>query len=221
MKVETAARKNSKPRKVNRTKEAILNKAEELFANHGIGTYSLRKIAEQANVEPPMITYHFGNKNDLIDAVIERRISVLNDARLKLLGETLRRTRNRPSVEDVLRATFDPWLDMYQSGDPGWRNYSRLINRMLIMPWHTEIVEKHMGEVEAHMMNAFRLALPHLSDGELFWGTSLTFGSAVLLFSDSSRLAQLASHTDYLTLHIEKGYEIFIQNAARGFRPPE
>lgn len=221
MKSETQAKKKSTPRKANKTREAILNKAEELFANYGIDAYSLRKIAEHAQVEPPMITYHFGNKNDLVDAVIERRISFLNNARLKSLGETLRRTKNRPSVEDILRATYDPWLEMYQSGDPGWRNYSRLIGRMLIMPWQTQIIEKHMGETETHLLNAFALALPHLSDEEVFWGASLTLGSAILLFSDSPRLTQLVSHLDNSTLDIGKGYEVFIQNAARGFPSPE
>ena len=212
--------KSKKANTTNKTREAILDKAEELFANHGMGAFSLRKIAAAAQVEPTLITYHVGNKDALIEAVVERRMSVLNDVRIKSLGETLQRTKNNPSVEDLLRAIYGPWLEMSQSEEPGWQNFCKLICRITIMPWLGDILEKHMNKIETHLTNAFRLALPHLSDDELFWGLVLVHGGAILLFSDSPRLEQVASHCSTSEQSVEKGYEIFIQNACRAFRPP-
>ena len=205
--------------KKNSAKEAILDKAEEVFANHGIEAYSLRKIAHFAEVDPPLITYHFGNKTALLEAVIERRVSVLTELRLQTLGEVLRRTKNRPSIEDVLHAAYDPLMKMFLSSDEGWRNYGRLLTRMSVMPSQTEIIEKYMAMTETHLTNAFRLALPHLSDEELFWGIALTVASGNMLFSRSARFTQLASHLDEFTVDFERGYEFFIQNSARAFRP--
>ena len=47
------------------TREAILQKAREAFAEHGFAGASIRDIAVEAGTTHSMIRYHFGTKDQL------------------------------------------------------------------------------------------------------------------------------------------------------------
>jgi AcrR family transcriptional regulator len=51
----------------------IITTAERLFANKGYSGTSVRDIAEEANVNVAMISYYFGSKEKLMQAVFEER----------------------------------------------------------------------------------------------------------------------------------------------------
>jgi AcrR family transcriptional regulator len=51
----------------------ILAIAEQLFADQGFDGTSVRDIAQQANVNLAMISYYFGSKEKLLEALIEDR----------------------------------------------------------------------------------------------------------------------------------------------------
>lgn len=51
----------------------ILSVAEELFADNGFDGTSVRDIAQLANVNLAMISYYFGSKEKLLEALIEDR----------------------------------------------------------------------------------------------------------------------------------------------------
>ena len=53
----------------------ILVKAEELFANQGYGATTVRDIAEAAGVNLAMISYYFGSKEKLLEALFQERMS--------------------------------------------------------------------------------------------------------------------------------------------------
>lgn len=59
----------------------ILQVAEQLFAEEGFDGTSVRDIAKQANVNIAMISYYFGSKEKMLEALIINRIS---DMRLQL-----------------------------------------------------------------------------------------------------------------------------------------
>lgn len=54
------------------TRAAILDAAEVLFFQHGVSRTTLEKIAVAANVTRGAIYWHFENKADLFDAMLER-----------------------------------------------------------------------------------------------------------------------------------------------------
>jgi len=54
------------------TREDILDAAERLFAAHGFGDVSTRRVAKEAGVSQSQIHYHFGTKRRLCGAVFER-----------------------------------------------------------------------------------------------------------------------------------------------------
>lgn len=59
----------------------ILQVAERLFAEEGFDGTSIRTIAKEANVNIAMISYYFGSKEKLLEALIIHRIS---SARIQL-----------------------------------------------------------------------------------------------------------------------------------------
>ncbi len=52
-------------RKSDRTREAILSAARQLFAKHGYETTTVRHVAERAHIDPAMVIRYFGSKDGL------------------------------------------------------------------------------------------------------------------------------------------------------------
>lgn len=72
------------------TKNRILDAAEVLFAERGFADTSLRLITSEADVNLASVNYHFGSKKELIQAVLDRYLSLFMpdlDARLRVLME--------------------------------------------------------------------------------------------------------------------------------------
>lgn len=55
---------------VNRTKARIIQAAIDLFARQGYGSTSIREIAKQADVNSALISYHFKNKQGVLEMII-------------------------------------------------------------------------------------------------------------------------------------------------------
>lgn len=55
----------------------ILLVAEKLFAEHGFDGTSIREIAKQADINIAMISYYFGSKEKLLEALIIYRIGAM------------------------------------------------------------------------------------------------------------------------------------------------
>src|SRR5436853_4419176 len=100
------------------TTERIMDAAERLFADHGFEGTSIRDIVEAAKVNLAAIHYHFRSKEALLEAVLTRRISIVNEARLQRLQavETAAGSRS-PSVEAVLRAFIVPTIEFAQRNE--------------------------------------------------------------------------------------------------------
>jgi AcrR family transcriptional regulator len=54
-----------KPKKSERTREAILVAARQLFAKHGYERTTVRDVAERAQIDPAMVIRYFGSKDGL------------------------------------------------------------------------------------------------------------------------------------------------------------
>jgi TetR/AcrR family transcriptional regulator len=84
-KLKIARRKPGRPHAAtSNVRDALLDNALRLFATEGIAHSNLRKIAQAAHTTPAMIHYHFGDKEQLIKAVVAERVravtSVMHEA---------------------------------------------------------------------------------------------------------------------------------------------
>jgi len=67
-------------------KTQILDTAENLFADHGFSATSIRRIADEASVNPALVHYYFGNKKTLLQTVMERSFEPLGASLLEMKG---------------------------------------------------------------------------------------------------------------------------------------
>ncbi|RPH46849.1 MAG: TetR/AcrR family transcriptional regulator [Burkholderiales bacterium] len=129
------------------TATALLDVAERLFADRGLGNVSLRQIvaaAGQGNLSAAH--YHFGSRESLIRAVIERRMRTIDAIRhrrldaveaagrahelpaiigaaVETLAEVVRRTPwGADYVRVLAQALFDPGMRLLETTDPSLRS---------------------------------------------------------------------------------------------------
>lgn len=152
------------------TKERILDAAERLFAEHGIGATSLRAVTKDAMVNLAAIHYHFGSKEELCRAVLARRVGPVNRKRLALLDEIeAAEGERRPALEAILHAFLHPVVDVRRSFGARGAVLSRLIGRLYAEP--TELVrpllEEQFRETAERFVAALERALPALPPQEI------------------------------------------------------
>src|SRR5437870_1032215 len=94
------------------TEQRILDAAERLFAQHGFAGTSLRAITAAAGVNLAAVHYHFGSKEALLRATLDRIVGPVNRERLAMLQRAedaaAAEAAAAPSVDAVLEAFIAP-----------------------------------------------------------------------------------------------------------------
>src|ERR1039457_5805168 len=148
------------------TKDKILDAAERLIGERGYAGTSLRHIIAEAGVNLAAVHYHFGSKEDLLDAVVLRKVTPVNDARLAWLDRAEAEAGSGPlKVEKVLESFLIPTAEM-ASGNP---EFVRLMGRMQTEGMMPRLVEKHFHVMGLRFVAALRRAIPELTEEELLW----------------------------------------------------
>lgn len=151
-----------------KTRERILQSAEELFSNQGFANTSLRAITTHAKVNLAAVNYHFGSKDALIQHIFKSRLGALNDERLQRLT-ALQREHVTPGVDAILHAYLAPTLN--PDADPGEKRFLRLLGRTHLgasAPLRA-FVHSLYAEVLDRFAGALARAIPHLGEQELYW----------------------------------------------------
>ena len=79
------------------TRDRLLDAAERLLAERGLAGTSVRAVCAEAGANVAAVHYHFGSKDALADAVLERRMGELTKRRVAML-EPLESWRDRRPV---------------------------------------------------------------------------------------------------------------------------
>jgi len=156
----------------NGTKTKILDAAENLFTTKGFSGTSLRAIIKKAGVNTASIHYHFGSKEGLIEAVVNRLVTPLNDERIELLDELESRYPSGPlPLENVIEAFLNPIFRPRRSAPKKRLLFLGLLARTITEPTQDVIEMFHniFGEILRRFTAAFTRALPELSAKELQW----------------------------------------------------
>src|SRR5918996_5521321 len=105
-----------------RTRAAILDAAEKLFAAKGFDATSLNEVGAAAGVSRGTPGYFFGSKADLYQAVLERAFSEVRQA---VREGRERALASNESVETILAGAVSDYFD-FLAARP---NFVRLIER--------------------------------------------------------------------------------------------
>jgi AcrR family transcriptional regulator len=148
------------------TKDKILDTAERLFGDNGFGATSLRQIIAAAGVNLAAVHYHFGSKEELLDAVVVRKLGPINVERITLLEKAVARAAGRPvALEQFLEAFL--WPAVRSAGqDPAFCKLMGRLHGEGLMP---RVVVKNFQEIAARFLGGLRNALPHLPEDEVIW----------------------------------------------------
>ena len=202
------------------TKEQILDVAERLFADRGFHATALRDITGEAGVNLASVNYHFGSKEALLAAVLERRLSPINARRLELLDAIEAAAGNgAPNAEDVIRAFLSPPFQKRREWGAGGDNFLRLVGRI-----HSETNEQfratffqQFNEVFRRFGQALQRALPHLDASDVGWRMLFLVGSMAFTMAWGNSFASIGPGS---TKDAEDVLESLIQYAAAGMASP-
>lgn len=175
------------------TKTRILDAAEKLFAQDGFHNTSLRGITGSAKVNLAAVNYHFGSKDALLQAVIERRLGPLNRLRQQQLEAVLSQAATaaqKPEVEELLRAFIEPTLAFRHSG-PGAKEFIALIGRALSEPDGTvrNCFIQQVLPIFKLLFGGLQRALPQLPANLLLTRLQFTMGAMSHVMCSSARPA--------------------------------
>ena len=156
------------------TKDRILDSAQDLIGDQGYSATSVRDIISKAGVNLAAVHYHFGSKEDLLDAVIARKAGPVNDERLRRLDRVEAEAGSGPlSVHKVLDAWLLPMAEA-ADGDP---NFVRLMGRLMSEGMLQTIVARHFKHVAERLFAALSRALPNVPQEEFRWRVLFMMGA--------------------------------------------
>lgn len=171
------------------TSVRILNAAEQLFSEHGYDGVSIRDITNLAASRLALATYHFGTKEKLLESVLERRAEALNHERRSELAQVL--AQPQPAVADVLAAFVGPYLRYASGGDPGWRNYCRLIAVLSPSGQWPDLLARLFDDTAQEFIRALMVAEPSLDKPRATRAFLFCVGTMLASFTGTTRLDRL------------------------------
>lgn len=201
------------------TPERILQAAERLFSERGIGDVSLREITTAAGVNSAAAHYHFGSKDAVLDELFTRRAQPIAEGRERLLGKLKLNRQGRPVLEDVLRAFLQPALDLLNT--PEGLAFTRLRARMVFEREEVrrQIMGKSFDRTNEMAFRALARALPRLAPKELYWRFHLLLGTMVYTMARPGRIESM-SKGGVDTSDPRAALDHLVRFAAAGFRAP-
>jgi AcrR family transcriptional regulator len=156
------------------TQEKILDTAERLIGEQGYGSTSLRQIINEAGVNLAAVHYHFGSKEELLEAVVGRKAGPVNEARAAALTRVERAAGSGPlDVEKVLDSFLAPMVEVAGKNP----QFVRLMGRIYAEGLMPRVVQKHFRATTDRFLAALRRALPELPQEELMWRVHFMVGA--------------------------------------------
>jgi TetR/AcrR family transcriptional regulator len=126
------------------TREAILNAAEEVFAEHGFDGARVDAIAETAGYNKSLIFHYYGDKLGLYTAVLQRVDQQGNELQARILGPLLTdgsltsdADKFRTLLEAIIRLIFDILIEnprmmrmLAWEAAEGWQTYRKVASQL-------------------------------------------------------------------------------------------
>ncbi len=177
-----------------KTRDRILDAAEELFATKSFEGVSVRQIMSKAGADVSLAYYHFKSKRDLFDQVMLRRAEILNDIRLTALAEVEERHGDEaPTVEEIISAFTSPLLDLLDREHDEWSHYFQLIAQINNSPeWGGELMTRYFDPLVRRFIEALKTALPDCDEADLMWSYQILSGALTLTFVETGRIDNLS-----------------------------
>ena len=186
------------------TKERILNTTEKIISEKGFSSISLRTISTNAKTNLAAVNYHFGNKEKLIEMMLERRLDNLFQLRINLLDELEAGTTKPCNLKQILEAFIAPALTMSNDNHQGGKRFMQVLARAYAEKseyLHT-LLSKRYADVIKRFAIALQRACPDLDDKVVFWRFHFIMGSLIYVMADfgASSMSTELSESEYFNI---------------------
>ena len=168
------------------TKERILNTTEQIISEKGFSSISLRTISSDAKTNLAAVNYHFGNKEKLIEMMLERRLDNLFQLRINLL-DALEAGSTKPcNLKQILEAFIAPALTMSNDNHQGGKRFMKVLARAYAekSEYLHSLLSKRYADVIKRFSIALQRACPNLEQTTVFWRFHFIMGSLVYVMAD-------------------------------------
>src|SRR4051812_11888707 len=176
-----------------RTRTAILEAAERLYADRGFADVTLRDIVAAADVNLAAVNYHFGSKDELIAELFGTPSLAPNRGRPNELKQGEQTGGGCASIDAILRALVGPTLRGCLGPDRERSTAARFMIRASIesVPPIRRIKNREIDHLRKFAA-AMRRAMPDRSEVDLYWGLHFALAMAHQTIRDSERLSKLS-----------------------------
>ncbi len=216
----------SMPQRQTLMRETILDAAEELFSKNGFRAVSMREIAQASGANLGSISYHFGSKDGLLQAIYERHSGPMNRRRSELLNEAQRIRDLDDRLAAIVRAFILPSLSKTQGAEAqgsagGGARFARL--RAVVMAERNEEAQKIIAEtfnpINLAFIDALQACLPQLPRADIVWRTHFLLGAVSYTLINPWRVTRLSDGTANGE-NIEEALAQIVRAAVAAFRAP-
>lgn len=168
------------------TATALLDAAEQAFADDGIDAASLRAIMRQAGVDTGAVHYHFGSRADLVAAVLDRLLAPLQSRRLELLAAQ----GDAPTLAGLVDALVRPDLEVVLAVRDRNPDAGHVVATIYLRPstFVRQQVEASFAPVAERFMPHLLARLPDVPGHEVSWRVRwVVFGTLGAWLAEAGR----------------------------------
>lgn len=148
-----------------RTRQRLLDAARGLLADHDEDAVSLRDLTEAADANIAAVSYHFGGKEALCRATIERAIDHLVQAQV----DGMRQLGEESTLEEIAAVLARPVICALAGPACADQSYMRIVARVATdpSPQLREWKRAALARAESELIAPLRRALPSTPDDQL------------------------------------------------------
>lgn len=182
--MKAANSRGRNPRHGEQTRDDLLDSAEELFSRFGVEGTSIRAVNANAGAGPSSVHYHFGDRDGLVRAMINRRGKAVLTSQFDAL-DVMEHQSEPPSVRDVVEVMSRPLIEVIENDSVGGISWVKVIAWLAQSrdPLLVRLTGRP-GGLNDRFERQIRRALPDVPD-ELLLANWQLVGSALLrLFAD-------------------------------------
>lgn len=179
----------------NSTAMKLLDSAEKLFAKASYSEVSIRDITEDAGVKLALVHYHFGSKEELFKAVIDRRIGILSSDRIHLLNYYKNINGDQPlPLEKIVESFIAPYLYNTLYGGEGWHYYAINVARLLSSgsALGLSILRDQFDPFAEFFITELKRSYPTSTEQQIHWGFDFLVGVMCNTFAEVDRIKFLS-----------------------------
>jgi AcrR family transcriptional regulator len=137
----------------------MIDAAERLIADRGIANVSVRDITGAAGVNTAAVNYHFGTKEGLLEAIVQRHAEEFASRRSELLEQV---PEDELTLDSVVRALVVATAELAADEEGGGRLFLSCKQRMHADPGAVAMLERYFEPHTSEFLRALTAVTPHL-----------------------------------------------------------